>query len=341
MQMRNVMYTYTKWSLQISFLIISMLFSSIANAQRLNEDGLKMISCIRIGQKDTIYFKYDERNRLKEIVCPFTDFEEQSEETRMNGRLIKRTTQIPIPAKMIFTRVKDSIFQKKYKNGLIDTSSSVSYRWKLNTNNKIKQYVIRFQREENYNELYFDFKYDNNLRLKEVKIYRRYFQLGSLSFSGSFGYYLIRYDRQGYYIDEYSFQLNELELKLPNLIDYINSHTWIGNEPALLENPNAKGYSYSADNRNDTNMNLNSLFAIYSKSIPSGSDLFNYIVLHTEWSGLREDFLATHCKPRYSKENYDIVYKRDLKGNIKTILYCIDGYYKPKDEIIFIDYVDE
>lgn len=58
----------------------------------------------------------------------------------------------------------------------------------------------------------------------------------SLSSFTGFGYYLIRYDEQGYYIDNYSFQLNELELKLPNLVDYINSHTWIGNEPAVYEN---------------------------------------------------------------------------------------------------------
>lgn len=322
-------------------LFILCLLSVNLYAQRLNSDGLKMISRIRIAQKDTIYFKYDERNRLKEIICPFTDFEEHSEKTRANGRLVIKNTQTPIPAEMVFTRVKDSIFQKKYKNGLIDTSSSILHRWKLNTDNKIKQYIIRFQGEENYSELYFDFKYDNNLRLKEVKTYRHYFQHGSLSFSGSFGYHLIRYDEHGYYIDDYYFQLNELELKLPNLIDYINSHTWIGNEPALLENLNAKEYSYSADNRNDTNMNLNSLFAIYTKNTPTENNIFDYIVLHTEWGGLRENFLATHCKPRYNKENYDIVYKRDLKGNIKTILYCIDGYYKPEHEIIFIDYVDE
>ena len=340
--MRNMIRTYTGGSLQISFLIIAMLFNTVANAQRLNEDGLKMISRIRIAQKDTIYFKYDERNRLKEIVCPFTDFEEQSEEIRMNGRLIKRTTQIPIPAKMIFTRIKDSIAQKKYKNGMVDTSSPVHHIWKLNTYGKIKQYVIRYQRKKDYNDTYFDFTYDDKLRLKEFKTYTCFFREDhSLSSFTGFGYYLIRYDEQGYYIDNYSFQLNELELKLPNLVDYINSHTWIGNEPALLENLNAKEYSYSADNRNDTNMNLNSLFAIYTKNTPTENNIFDYIELHTEWGGLRENFLATHCKPRYNKENYDIVYKRDLKGNIKTILYCIDGYYKPEHEIIFIDYVDE
>lgn len=327
----------------VIFLLFCLLCPlQFANAQRLNENGLKMISRIRIAQKDTIYFKYDERNRLKEIVCPFTDFEEQSEEIRMNGRLIKRTTQIPIPAKMIFTRIKDSIAQKKYKNGMVDTSSPVHHIWKLNTYGKIKQYVIRYQRKKDYNDTYFDFTYDDKLRLKEFKTYTCFFREDhSLSSFTGFGYYLIRYDEQGYYIDNYSFQLNELELKLPNLVDYINSHTWIGNEPALLENLNAKEYSYSADNRNDTNMNLNSLFAIYTKNTPTENNIFDYIVLHTEWGGLRENFLATHCKPRYSKENYDIVYKRDSKGNIKTILYCIDGYYKPKDEIIFIDYVDE
>lgn len=55
--MRNMIRTYTGGSLQISFLIIAMLFNTVANAQRLNEDGLKMISRIRIAQKDTIYFK--------------------------------------------------------------------------------------------------------------------------------------------------------------------------------------------------------------------------------------------------------------------------------------------
>lgn len=327
----------------VIFLLFCLLCPlQFANAQRLNENGLKMISRIRIAQKDTIYFKYDERNRLKEIVCPFTDFEEHSEETRSNGRLIKRTTQIPIPAKMIFTRIKDSIAQKKYKNGMVDTSSPVHHIWKLNTYGKIKQYVIRYQRKKDYNDTYFDFTYDDKLRLKEFKTYTCFFREDhSLSSFTGFGYYLIRYDEQGYYIDNYSFQLNELELKLPNLVDYINSHTWIGNEPAVYEKSNAREYSYSIDNRNDTNMNLNSLFAIYTKNTPTENNIFDYIVLHTEWGGLRENFLATHCKPRYSKENYDIVYKRDSKGNIKTILYCIDGYYKPKDEIIFIDYVDE
>ena len=340
--MRNMIRTYTGGSLQISFLIIAMLFNTVANAQRLNEDGLKMISRIRIAQKDTIYFKYDERNRLKEIVCPFTDFEEQSEEIRMNGRLIKRTTQIPIPAKMIFTRIKDSIAQKKYKNGMVDTSSPVHHIWKLNTYGKIKQYVIRYQRKKDYNDTYFDFTYDDKLRLKEFKTYTCFFREDhSLSSFTGFGYYLIRYDEQGYYIDNYSFQLNELELKLPNLVDYINSHTWIGNEPAVYEKSNAREYSYSIDNRNDTNMNLNRLFAIYTKIVPTGSTILDYIVLHTEWSGLKENFLATHCQLWNSNKIYDIVYKRDLKGNIKEVLYCIDGYYKPKEDIIFIDYVDE
>ena len=93
-------------------LFILCLLSVNLYAQRLNSDGLKMISRIRIAQKDTIYFKYDERNRLKEIVCPFTDFEEHSEKTRANGRLVIKNTQTPIPAEMVFTRVKDSIFQK-------------------------------------------------------------------------------------------------------------------------------------------------------------------------------------------------------------------------------------
>lgn len=323
-------------------LFLCLLCPSIfIKAQRLNEDGLKMISCIRIAQKDTIYFKYDEKNRLKEIVCPFSDFEEHSEQARENGRLIIRTTQTPIPAKMVFTKVKDSIIQRRYKNGVIETSSPFHHIWKLNTYGKVKQYIIRYQSGKGYNDTYFDFKYDNSFRLKEFKTYTCFFRDDhSLSSFTGFGYYLIRYNRQGYFIDSYHFQLNELELKLPNLIDYINSHTWIGNEPAVSEYLNEKGYNYSADNKNDTNMNLNSLFAMYAKNVPKGSDVFNHVVLHTEWSGLREDFLATHCD-HYGTKNYDVVYKRDLKGNIKEVLYCKDGYYKPKDDIIFIDYVDK
>ena len=47
--MRNKIRTYTGWPLQISFLIIAMLFNSVANAQRLNSDGLKMVNKLSIN----------------------------------------------------------------------------------------------------------------------------------------------------------------------------------------------------------------------------------------------------------------------------------------------------
>lgn len=75
-------------------LFILCLLSVNLYAQRLNSDGLKMISRIRIAQKDTIYFKYDERNRLKEIICPFTDFEEHSEKTRAMADSLSRIPKL-------------------------------------------------------------------------------------------------------------------------------------------------------------------------------------------------------------------------------------------------------
>lgn len=54
---------------------------------------------------------------------------------------------------------------------MVDTPSPVHHIWKLNTYGKIKQYVIRYQRKKDYNDTYFDFTYDDKLRLKEFKTY--------------------------------------------------------------------------------------------------------------------------------------------------------------------------
>lgn len=43
-----------------------------ANAQRLNPDGLKMVSRVCIGNNKTIDFKYDDENRLQEVIYTYT-----------------------------------------------------------------------------------------------------------------------------------------------------------------------------------------------------------------------------------------------------------------------------
>ena len=66
----------------------------------------------------------------------------------------------------------------------------------------------------------------------------------------------------------------------------------------------------------------------------------NSIILHTEWCGLRENYLATGCA-RIGKMNYEIIYRKDSKGNIKSIIYSYNGRYMPSKDVVYIDYVDE
>ena len=56
----------------IFLFMASLLSSSQANAQRLNPDGLKMVSRVCIGNNKTIDFKYDDENRLTDYRRSFT-----------------------------------------------------------------------------------------------------------------------------------------------------------------------------------------------------------------------------------------------------------------------------
>ena len=106
--MRNKIRTYTGWPLQISFLIIAMLFNSVANAQRLNSDGLKMVNKLSVNNGNICFdaeFIY-KGNKLSKFIFTY-------KEKHYN---LDRTSYIDV-YKDILERNENSIIQKSYMNG--------------------------------------------------------------------------------------------------------------------------------------------------------------------------------------------------------------------------------
>ena len=102
----------------ILFLLLLLLPLTVS-AQRRNAEGQKMVSRIRTASQ--------ERNMLKKITIPFTDYYsttkkvELTDEEKKNGTVISRHKIInhPIPSKVVYVRVKNEIVETVYKNDII------------------------------------------------------------------------------------------------------------------------------------------------------------------------------------------------------------------------------
>lgn len=329
-------------------LLLQFLLPLAVNAQRLNAEGQKMVSRIRTASQDTIFFEYDTKDMLKRITVLFTDYYSTNEkvevtaEDKGNGTIERyRMVNHPIPSKVVYTRSKYEIVESVYKDGIADTS--IVYKWKIDSDNsRIKQYTIHRNQESNhYSEISYKFTHDYRGRLESVRRHSLNFQGSTISYAPGITFYTIEYGEEGYVINYHSFSLNKKEIELPYFVDYLDNHTWIGNEPASDERWNIKNYVYGND-MNDTNMNLNSLFELNIYPDKTDRLIFNHIMLHTEWSGLKEKHSAKECQSFGGRiNNYEIVYRRDAEGNIRAIIYSKNGEYNPKKDIVYIDYVEE
>lgn len=343
----------------ILFLLLLLLPLTVS-AQRRNAEGQKMVSRIRTASQDTIFFEYDERNMLKKITIPFTDYYsttkkvELTDEEKKNGTVISRHKIInhPIPSKVVYVRVKNEIVETVYKNDIIDTSSI--YKWELGANNKIKRHVIqrKYRDHENnygpdYSEKFYDFTYDNSDRLQYTRRLSRIVQFGDNNRKTHMNTALIGFDNiiykgKGYTIRQRLIDLNDSieSLSISSFIEYLDENTWIYNQPGKFGTNDYERFVYSSDKLNDTNISLNNLREIHISPERTPESIYKHIILHTEWCGLRENYLATGCA-RIGKTNYEIIYRKDSKGNIKSIIYSYNGRYMPSKDVVYIDYVDE
>lgn len=112
-----------------------------ANAQRVNSDGLKMVSRVCIGNNKTIDFKYDDENRLQEVIYTYTytsTFKSLSNSTTYkeviskNGNVITQSSFINGKP---FDHYSDNPERDGYENFF-------KYEYHLNEDGKIEKFYI-------------------------------------------------------------------------------------------------------------------------------------------------------------------------------------------------------
>lgn len=324
--MRNKIRTYTGWPLQISFLIIAMLFNSVANAQRLNSDGLKMVSKLSVNSGNICFdteFMY-KGNKLSKFIFTY-------KEKLYN---LDRTSYIDV-YKDILERNENSIIQKSYMNG--KPYNRYKYDYKFGEDSKLIHFdVLEYTELQKTYRTSNDFIYFNDTIL-EIQKYTSWIEnnvwchdpgvLGNhIKFiDGCWSMNKIHYSLTPEMEERYAplYTEDEFIKSLPNLDrkDY-------GTKISFL---------YS-DSINDTNVCLNGLLNCDNLSLAGYNDLLTNILYFTEWVGIREKYLATQMD--INRRKYDITYKYDTKGNIIQVDYISRGNFSNNVKIK-IEYVSE
>lgn len=324
--MRNKIRTYTGWPLQISFLIIAMLFNSVANAQRLNSDGLKMVNKLSVNKGNICFdaeFIY-KGNKLSKFIFTY-------KEKHYN---LDRTSYIGV-YKDILERNENSIIQKSYMNG--KPYNRYKYDYKFGEDSKLIHFdVLEYTELQKIYRTSNDFIYFNDTIL-EIQKYTSWIEnnvwchdpgvLGNhIKFiDGCWSMNKIHYSLTPEMEERYAplYTEDEFIKSLPNLDrkDY-------GTKISFL---------YS-DSINDTNVCLNGLLNCDILSLAGYNDLLTNILYFTEWVGIREKYLATQMD--INRRKYDIIYKYDTKGNIVQVDYISRGNFSNNVKIK-IEYVSE
>ena len=324
--MRNKIRTYTGWPLQISFLIIAMLFNSVANAQRLNSDSLKMVSKLSVNSGNICFdteFMY-KGNKLSKFIFTY-------KEKLYN---LDRTSYIDV-YKDILERNENSIIQKSYMNG--KPYNRYKYDYKFGEDSKLIHFdVLEYTELQKIYRTSNDFIYFNDTIL-EIQKYTSWIEnnvwchdpgvLGNhIKFiDGCWSMNKIHYSLTPEMEERYAplYTEDEFIKSLPNLDrkDY-------GTKISFL---------YS-DSINDTNVCLNGLLNCDNLSLAGYNDLLTNILYFTEWVGIREKYLATQMD--INRRKYDIIYKYDTKGNIIQVDYISRGNFSNNVKIK-IEYVSE
>ena len=324
--MRNKIRTYTGWPLQISFLIIAMLFNSVANAQRLNSDGLKMVNKLSINNGNICFdaeFIY-KGNKLSKFIFTY-------KEKHYN---LDRTSYIDV-YKDILERNENSIIQKSYMNG--KPYNRYKYDYKFGEDSKLIHFdVLEYTELQKIYRTSNDFIYFNDTIL-EIQKYTSWIENDVWCHDpGVLGNHIK-------FIDG-CWSMNKIHYSLTPEME--ERYAPLYTEDEFNESlPNLKRKDYGAkisflysDSINDTNVCLNGLLNCENLGLAGYNDLLTNILYFTEWVGIREKYLATQMDINHRK--YDITYKYDTKGNIVQVDYISKGNFRNNAKIK-IEYVPE
>lgn len=292
----------------------SLLSSSQANAQRLNPDGLKMVSRVCIGNNKTIDFKYNDGNRLQEVIYTYT------------SKILSNSTTY----KEVITKNGNAITQSSFINGVpFDHYSDnperdgyetfFKYEYHLNEDGKIgKFYIYEYTWAHTIARTTVSLCYEDG-KLSEI--------CSSHSYKENKPYYhydpslsckKIYYTHQGFYPQKIYYSLTDEQHKkyAPELTEDEYKESLSGMERSEYK-IDYDSYEYSPNIKNDTNIGFNGLELMSEMGVSSGGDALDNILYYTEWVGLRERNMLMNAK----RKERTLVYKYDERGNIVKMIY--------------------
>lgn len=312
--------------MQISFLIIAMLFNSVANAQRLNSDGLKMVNKLSVNKGNICFdaeFIY-KGNKLSKFIFTY-------KEKHYN---LDRTSYIGV-YKDILERNENSIIQKSYMNG--KPYNRYKYDYKFGEDSKLIHFdVLEYTELQKIYRTSNDFIYFNDTIL-EIQKYTSWIE------NNVWCYYPGITGNHIKFIDG-CWSMNKIYYNLTPEQNRKYAPLYTEDEfNESLPNLNRKDYGTKisflySDSINDTNVCLNGLLNCREICLSSNDDLLCNILYFTEWVGIREKYLATQMD--INRRKYDIIYKYDTKGNIVQVDYISRGNFSNNVKIK-IEYVSE
>ena len=286
---------------KVLFFILCLLSVNLYS-QRLNSDGLKMVSKLTVSgttnyEAEFIY----EKNHLKKLIFTYIEKNFNSDNNVYKYVLIKEY---------------NTINQKSYLNG--KPYNEYEYKYQFNDDSKLVHFdVYQYAPMDKIFRCTNDFIYINDT-ICEIQKYSSWIEDEKWCYDPGIDVDFIEY-RENIWnlIWKYRNLSNEQREKYAPLYtedEFIESKD-------NLEEMNygyIRTFEYS-NIRNDVNISLNGLFEIKKMHMSNNGSSLTNILYFTEWVGIREAYLAT--KLSKGRKVYDIIYKYDTKGNIIEVSY--------------------
>ena len=286
---------------KVLFFILCLLSINLYS-QRLNSDGLKMVSKLTVSgttnyEAEFIY----EKNHLKKLIFTYIEKNFNSDNNVYKYILIKEY---------------NTINQKSYLNG--KPYNEYEYKYQFNDDSKLVHFdVYQYAPMEKIFKHTNDFIYINDT-ICEIQKYSSWIEDEKWCYDPGIDVDIIEYKENIWnLIWKYRNLSNEQREKYAPLYtedEFIESKD-------NLEEMNygyIRTFEYS-NIRNDVNISLNGLFEIKKMHMSNNGSSLTNILYFTEWVGIREAYLAT--KLSKGRKVYDIIYKYDTKGNIIEVSY--------------------
>lgn len=286
---------------KVLFFILCLLSVNLYS-QRLNSDGLKMVSKLTVSgttnyEAEFIY----EKNHLKKLIFTYIEKNFNSDNNVYKDILIKEY---------------NTINQKSYLNG--KPYNEYEYKYQFNDDSRLVHFdVYQYAPMEKIFKHTNDFIYINNT-ICEIQKYSSWIEDEKWCYDPGIDVDIIEYKENIWnLIWKYRNLSNEQRKKYAPLYtedEFIESK----------ENLEEMNYGYIrtfeySNITNDVNISLNGLFEIKKMHMSNNGSSLTNILYFTEWVGVREAYLAT--KLSIGRKVYDIIYKYDTKGNIIEVSY--------------------